>query len=62
MALTNCTIPYAIEIANKGYVAACLENESLFKGINVLGGFVAYKSVAEAFGLEYKDAAELLRK
>jgi alanine dehydrogenase len=60
IALTNCTIPYALELANKGYKKACLENISLYKGINVLNGFVTYKSVAEAFGLEHKDAREIL--
>ncbi|KAA0549121.1 alanine dehydrogenase [Bacillus sp. BGMRC 2118] len=60
MALTNVTVPYAVQIANKGYKQACLENEALLKGINTLNGFVTYKAVAESHGLEYADARETL--
>lgn len=62
IALTNVTVPYALQIANKGYVKACLENEPLLKGVNTLNGFVTYKAVADAHGLEYRDAAELLKQ
>ncbi len=61
-ALTNATIPYALEIANKGYRIACLDSEPLLKGVNVLGGHVTYKAVADVFGYEYKDAHEILMK
>ncbi|NRD76106.1 alanine dehydrogenase [Bacillus sp. BRMEA1] len=61
IALTNVTVPYAIEIANKGYQKACLENEALMKGVNTLKGYVTYKAVAEAHGIEYKDTRELLK-
>lgn len=60
--LTNVTVPYALQLANKGYVRACRENEALFKGINVLEGYVTYQAVAEAQGLEYADAHELINK
>ncbi len=60
LALTNVTVPYAVQIANKGYKQACLDNIALLKGINTLDGFVTYKAVAEAQGLPYKNAAELL--
>ncbi|RDU36205.1 alanine dehydrogenase [Neobacillus piezotolerans] len=60
IALTNGTVPYAIQIANKGYRQACLDNEALLKGINTLHGHVTYKAVAEAQGLEYVSAKELL--
>ncbi|AIM15887.1 alanine dehydrogenase [Bacillus sp. X1(2014)] len=59
-ALTNVTVPYALQIANKGYRQASLENEALLKGINTLNGYVTYKAVADAHGLEYRDARELL--
>ena len=62
LALTNVTIPYAVEIANKGYKQACLENEALLKGINILDGHVTYKGVAEAQKLAYTDAIGLLHK
>lgn len=60
IALTNVTVPYAVQIANKGYKAACLENEPLLKGINTLNGFVTYEAVAEAHQLNYSDAKTLL--
>jgi alanine dehydrogenase len=60
IALTNVTVPYAVQIANKGYKKACLENESLLKGLNTLNGFVTYEAVAESHGLAYSDAKALL--
>lgn len=62
MALTNVTVPYALQIANKGYKKACLENDALLKGINTLEGYVTYEAVAEAHGLEYAASRELLEK
>ncbi|MBM7554965.1 alanine dehydrogenase [Thalassobacillus pellis] len=60
--LTNVTIPYALQLANKGYRQACQENVALRKGINTLSGFVTYRAVAEAHGLEYSDVETLLEK
>lgn len=62
IALTNVTVPYALQIANKGFAKACLENEPLLKGINTLNGFVTYKAVADAHGLQYYDAVKLLNQ
>ncbi|MGV3509238.1 MAG: alanine dehydrogenase [Sphingobacteriaceae bacterium] len=62
IALTNVTVPYALQIANKGYKKACLDNEALCKGINTLNGYVTYKAVADALSLEYEDAKTLLNK
>lgn len=61
MALNNATIPYALQIANKGYVKACLDNEALLKGINTLDGKVTFEAVAKDQGLEFHDARELLK-
>ncbi|TVP94762.1 MAG: alanine dehydrogenase [Acholeplasmatales bacterium] len=61
-ALTNATIPYALDIANKGYRIACLDSEPLRMGLNVLSGHVVYKAVAEAFGYEYVEAMDVLLK
>ena len=58
--LTNVTVPYAVQIANKGYKQAILENEALKKGVNTLGGYVTYKAVADDQGLEFKSVDELL--
>jgi len=50
-ALTNASLPYVIEIADKGWEKAIDENEYLKKGLNVCKGEVVYKAVAEAHGL-----------
>lgn len=60
MALTNNTIPYALQIANKGYIEACLDNEALKKGLNTLSGKVVYKAVADAQGLQYVPVDDVL--
>ncbi|MBE7102461.1 alanine dehydrogenase [Bacillus cereus] len=62
LALTNVTVPYAVQIANKGYKEACLGNAALLKGINTLDGYVTFEAVAEAHGLQYADAKGLLEK
>ncbi|WZE72388.1 alanine dehydrogenase [Macrococcus sp. CCM 2573] len=60
MALSNATIPYAIQIANKGYKQAALDNEAILKGFNTLDGHVTFQAVAQDQGLEYFDAKSLL--
>jgi len=61
IALTNVTVPYALQIANKGYVKASLDHEPLLKGINTLNGYVTYKAVADSLQLDYADAKTLLQ-
>ncbi|NLR94842.1 MULTISPECIES: alanine dehydrogenase [Flammeovirga] len=60
LALTNATLPYAIQLADKGWEKACLENEELKKGLNIINGDVVYKAVADAFGLEYTKLEDAL--
>jgi len=60
LALTNATLPYAIELADKGIKTAALENPELAKGINIIEGKVTYKGVAEAFDLEYVPLSSML--
>lgn len=60
IALTNATLPYAIQLANKGWQKACRENEPLKKGLNVVNGKVVYKGVAEAFNLPYEPVDTVL--
>ncbi|WP_227429746.1 alanine dehydrogenase [Psychrobacter sp. I-STPA6b] len=60
MALSNATLRYALALADKGYKQACLEDESLLKGINTLDGKVTYQAVADALGYEYVDARTLI--
>ena len=52
IALTNATLPYLLELADKGLVKAISENEALKLGVNVYNGKVACAAVAQAFGLE----------
>jgi len=49
-ALTNATLPYAIQLADKGWETASRESEPLRKGLNIVRGSVVYRNVAEAFG------------
>jgi alanine dehydrogenase len=51
--LTNVTLPYAIDLANKGWKQACQDDKSLEYGLNVINGDITYKDVAEAFGMTY---------
>ncbi|TQS76276.1 alanine dehydrogenase [Ornithinibacillus gellani] len=58
--LTNATVPYALQIANKGFEQACQDNQALQKGINTMRGKVTNRGVAEAHGLTFTSAEELL--
>ena len=60
LALTNATLPYAVEIANKGWKDAFRENKEIKLGANVVQGKVTYKGVAEAFDLKYEAVDSLL--
>lgn len=57
LALTNATLPYAIQLADKGWQRACRENPELALGLNIVEGKVVYKPVAEAWGLDYEPLA-----
>lgn len=61
-ALTNATLPYALEISQKGYKKAALENPEIAKGINIIKGKVTYKGVAEAFDLKYSPLDSVLKQ
>jgi len=60
IALTNATLPYAVQIANKGWQRAMRENPEIKLGANVMKGKVTYQAVAETFGLEYTPIDTLL--
>jgi len=60
LALTNATLPYAIQLANKGWQKACAQNEELKKGLNIVNGKIVYKAVADAWGLSYQSIEEVL--
>ena len=59
-ALTNATLPYAIQLANKGWKQASIENEELQKGLNIINGHVVYAGVADAFELPYHSVDKFL--
>lgn len=59
-ALNNATMPFTLALANKGYRRALAEDEHLKQGLNVAGGKVAYKAVAEAHDMPYVPAEEAL--
>jgi alanine dehydrogenase len=60
LALTNATLPYALQLANKGWKKACADNEELRLGLNVVEGKVVYKGVSDAFNLPYTEVSEVL--
>ena len=60
LALTNATLPYALQLANKGWKKACADNIELLKGLNVVQGKVVYQGVAEAFGLGFVPVENVL--
>jgi alanine dehydrogenase len=57
LALTNATLPYALQLAGKGWKRALRENAALLKGLNMTDGHLTYAGVAEAFGMSYEDPA-----
>jgi len=59
LALTGATLPYALKIANLGAEAACKADPALMKGLNTYNGYITFKAVAEAQGLEYRNPETL---
>ena len=62
VALTKATLPYALQLANKGWKKACSDNVELRLGLNVINGHVVYKGVADAFNLPMRNVDEFLSK
>jgi alanine dehydrogenase len=60
LALTNATLPYAIKLAGNGWKKAAQDSQDLRKGLNVIGGKVVYKAVADAFNLPFVDVNSVL--
>ncbi|CAN2249830.1 l-alanine dehydrogenase (NAD-dependent); spore memory of past environments [Bacillus subtilis] len=61
IALTNVTVPYALQIANKGAVKALTDNAALRAGLNTANGHVTYEAVAKDLGYEYVPAEKALQ-
>ena len=59
-ALTNATLAYALQLADKGWRQACRENRPLALGLNTHAGQIVYPAVAEAFGLSHTPLDQLL--
>jgi alanine dehydrogenase len=60
-ALTNVTLPYALELANRGWREALRHDPALAKGLNTFDGQVTYGPVAEAHGMEHLPLEDVLR-
>ncbi|MGI6734098.1 MAG: alanine dehydrogenase [Anaerovoracaceae bacterium] len=60
IALSNATIPYIAEVADKGWAKAAKENESLRCGLDFVKGLLTFRPTAEAFGLPYTDVMEAI--
>ncbi|MCH6198346.1 alanine dehydrogenase [Aquiflexum sp. LQ15W] len=60
LALTNATLPYAIQLADKGWKKAAQQNPDLIPGLNVINGDIVYKAVAEAFNMDYVPVEKYL--
>ncbi|WHY87618.1 alanine dehydrogenase [Neobacillus novalis] len=62
IALTNVTVPYALQIANKGVFKAITENAALLLGVNAAGGEITYEAVAKDLGYDYVPVEKALEK
>jgi alanine dehydrogenase len=60
LALTNATLPYAIQLANEGWQKACSRNPELRLGLNVVGGIIVYEAVGRAWNLPSRPVEEVL--
>jgi alanine dehydrogenase len=60
IALTNATLPYAVEIANRGLRGAVSANPAIKRGVNIALGNITYKNVAEAFQMPYTPVEAVL--
>ncbi|AZU65018.1 alanine dehydrogenase [Neobacillus mesonae] len=61
-ALTNVTIPFALQIANKGVYKAILDSEPLKLGVNTANGEITYQAVAKDLGYQYVPVEKALEK
>ncbi|MFY0542971.1 alanine dehydrogenase [Brevibacillus sp. H7] len=62
IALTNVTIPYGLQIANRGYRAAISQNRALARGVNVVNGHVVYEAVAKSLNVPYVPLGDALQE
>lgn len=60
LALTNATLPYALRLADRGWRDAVRADEGLAEGVNMVGGHITYRAVAEAWDLPYTPLSDML--
>ena len=60
-ALTNATLPYALKLANRGFLDAINSDSGLKEGVNTYAGHCTYEAVASAQGISYTTLDQLLR-
>ena len=58
--MTNATLPYAIELANKGFNDAVKQSEALYLGANTVNGNIVSEPVADALNVEYTELSLLV--
>lgn len=61
LALTNATIRFALELANRGYAGAIRKYPSIASGANIVRGSITHQGVADAFGMAYEPVYEVLK-
>ncbi|AKL77577.1 alanine dehydrogenase [Bacillus velezensis] len=61
LALTNVTVPYALQIANKGAAQAIADSPALKAGLNTANGHVTYEAVAKDLGYDYVPAEKAMQ-
>ena len=59
--LTNATMPYMVDLANKGWKKACQDDKALARGINTYDGKVYFKGVSDALGYELHCTCDILK-
>lgn len=62
MALSNVTLNYVLQLANKGLEKACVDNPALAKGVNTAKGHMTYEAVAEALDYDYKALSSVFEQ
>ena len=60
LALTNATLPYAINLAEKGWKQAAIDSAELRKGLNIINGEIVYEAVAQAFDMPFVPVEKYL--
>jgi|TARA_A100001015_G_scaffold161948_1_gene180042 alanine dehydrogenase len=59
LALNNATLPFLVNLANKGHEKALSEDRNFLAGLNIYKGMVTYKAVADAFSHNYHDPSKI---